>query len=76
MTDSDATIISSAHRCPITAQRRQDGGIALRAPSSLILLDREELARLIAFASDKPQLGQLRRYPVSAPPSDELNFIE
>jgi hypothetical protein len=53
MTESpDATIISSAHRCPITAQRRQDGGMALRGPGAMILLDREELARLLAFANE------------------------
>jgi hypothetical protein len=46
------------HRGPITAQKREDGGVVLRSHKSWIALSEAELQRLISFVYDAPRLGE------------------
>lgn len=60
----DTLVISDRWRVPMTAQRRDDGGIVIRTPGKgTLLLSQSELVRLMEFV--RPQLGQLYRFPAS-----------
>jgi hypothetical protein len=65
MTDSDSLIFSDRFRSPVTAQRRESGGVVLRSHKSWIALSDSELERLFSFVRG---LGQ----QPSCPHSDEL----
>jgi hypothetical protein len=79
---TDGTIVvSDDSRCPMTAQRQKDGGVALRGLfRNLVLLSRSEIDRLAEFAhrDEPPRLGSLACFPAktAAPPTDELNWLE
>ena len=49
----DAVIVTEEYRSPITAQRRQDGSVVVRAARSLIVMSPTEIGRLAAFAEDR-----------------------
>lgn len=66
MTSSDAVIISDPLRTPVTAQRLEDNRIIIRAPGRVMLFSDAEMARLIDFVRNEPQLGHLQRFPVVA----------
>lgn len=74
MTDSDSLIISDPYRSPITAQKRQDGGVVLRGSRSMMILSEAELDRVVEFVRDEPRLGQLQRYTMTPqrPPSGRM----
>jgi hypothetical protein len=65
----DAVKISDALRVPITAERRTNGGVALRGHfRGVLALSESELDRLIGFvrSDDTPRLGRLESFPVGA----------
>ncbi|SPM32036.1 hypothetical protein [Mycobacterium terramassiliense] len=70
----DSCIISDPSRCPVTAQRREDGRIIVRTPGRpLQFFSPAEIDRLARFARGE---GVLQRYiasPLSATEGDELN---
>jgi hypothetical protein len=68
---TDKTTISDRWRTPIVAEKRQDGGIAIRGYfRGIVALSPAELDRLFSFAHD---LGVLRRFPMApeCPQTDE-----
>jgi hypothetical protein len=73
---TESVVIGAGYRTPTIAQRRENGGLLLRQGGRFIILDAAELGEVLAFVRDEPQLGRIERFPVTAPPSDELNFIE
>lgn len=77
---TDSVIVSDDSRCPITAQRQKDGGVALRGPfRSLVLLSRSEIDRIVEFArseNEPPQLGRIQRFPCPDPATVERHWIE
>ena len=69
---TDSVIVSDDSRCPITAQRQKDGGVALRGPfRSLVLLSGSEIERLVEFArsDEPPRLGKISVIHAPTPPS-------
>jgi hypothetical protein len=65
MTESpDTAVISDPLRTPITAQKRETGGVVIRSARSFIALSDSEISRLIEFVS--PQLGQLQVFKSDA----------
>jgi hypothetical protein len=64
------TIISAPGRPPVVAQRRVDGAVALYACVTPIVLDRDELARLVSVAgmttsaATSPAKARLLRYEI------------
>jgi hypothetical protein len=68
---AEAILVSDRFRSPVTAEKRENGGIVLWGPRSMIVLSRTELQRVFDFAFDQPRLGELQRYPVMAPESPE-----
>lgn len=64
----DSLIVSDPHRTPITAQKRQDGGVVLRGTRCMLILSEAELDRVIDFVRDEPRLGQLQRFTMPPPP--------
>jgi hypothetical protein len=71
---AESILVSDRFRSPVTAEKRDNGGIVLWGPRSMIVLGRSELERLFDFAFDRPRLGTLQRYPVGgteSPVSDE-----
>jgi hypothetical protein len=59
---TETLVISDRWRVPMTAQRREDGGIVIRTPGKdTLLLSQSELVRLMELV--QPQLGRLERFP-------------
>jgi hypothetical protein len=58
----DAAVISDPLKVPITAQRRESGGVFIRSARSFIALSDAELGRLYDFTEDEPQLGELQTF--------------
>lgn len=57
---TEAAVISDPLRVPITAERRSDGGVAVRGRfRSILALSATELDRLIAFARDEPPRARI-----------------
>jgi hypothetical protein len=51
----ESVIISDKLRVPVTAERRSDGGVAIRGHfRGILALSEAELGRLIAFATNRP----------------------
>ena len=58
----ESVIISDKLRVPVTAERRSDGGVAIRGHfRGILALSGAELGRLIAFATNRPTI---QRYPM------------
>jgi hypothetical protein len=55
-----AAIVSDPLRTPVTAQRRECGGVFLRSSRSFIALSDAEFSRLVEFVQDAPQLGHMQ----------------
>lgn len=59
----DSVVISDALRVPITAERRADGGVAVRGHfRGVLALSEAECERLAAFATNR---ATLQRYPAA-----------
>jgi hypothetical protein len=68
---TDRTTISDRWRTPIIAEKREDGGIAIRGHfHGIVALSPAELQRLFNYAHD---LGVLQRFPMApkSPQTDE-----
>ncbi len=60
---TDVVIVSDPLRVPITAERRTDGGVAVRGHfRGVLVLSDTELDRLIAFARDEPPRARIQRF--------------
>jgi hypothetical protein len=62
---AEAILVSDRFRSQVTAEKRENGGLVLWGPRSMIVLSRSELDRLIEFANDTPRLGQLATFPMA-----------
>jgi hypothetical protein len=76
---SDSIIVSDRYRTPVTAEKRDNGGVVLRSARSWIALNAEELNRVVTFARNE---ATLRCYPVASktapesPEAREHSWIE
>ncbi|OBB86060.1 hypothetical protein A5781_06115 [Mycobacterium sp. 852002-30065_SCH5024008] len=79
----DSIIVTDRYRTPITAEKRDRGGVVLRGPRSWIALSAVEFERLVEFVrscgmaastgSGGRRLGRIERFPAPiAPQSDEF----
>lgn len=58
---AESVIISDPLRVPITAERRANGGVAVRGQfRGILALSEAEVERLADFASNRPRI---QRYP-------------
>jgi hypothetical protein len=72
---SDSIIVSDRYRTPVTAEKREAGGVVLRAARSWIALNEAELDRVVAFARNEARLQCFPAAPKSRPESPQANEL-